>query len=106
MADSAPLLYSAPQLQSMVALDPTFFWLADSELFTLYTRIVHGQHGDPAQAIRERFGARWVTIWKVPALGPLTAQLLRSGTATVAYADASYLVLDLGVTGAAAAPPR
>ena len=31
--DSAPLLYFAPQAQSLVALDPTVLWLEDPELF-------------------------------------------------------------------------
>lgn len=95
-ADSAPLLYEAPQLQSLVALDPTFFWAKDPELFRLYDRIVDGGHADPATAIRERFGARYVTLWKVPTYQALATSLGRDPRVSVAYNDPLYLVVDLG----------
>ena len=34
--DSAPLFYFAPQLESLVVLDPTFFLAKDPELFETY----------------------------------------------------------------------
>jgi len=95
-ADSAPLLYSAPQLQSLVALDPTFFYSKDPALFATYTAIVEGRHPDPARAIRERFGARWVTLWKVPVFQRLAIQLNDAPGARIAYSDPDYLVMDLG----------
>jgi hypothetical protein len=98
-ADAAPLVYYAPQLQSMVVLDPTPFWLADRELFGLYVRILRGEEARPAATIRQRFGARWVTIWKAPNLKRFATQLATSGEATVAYADPFYLVFDLGEPG-------
>lgn len=95
-ADSAPLLYYAPHLQSIVALDPTFFLIADPERFRLYADVVQGREIESARVIRERFGARWVTLWRFPAHKALATRLLRSGQATVAFADPYYLVLDLG----------
>jgi hypothetical protein len=95
-ADSAPLLYSAPQLQSLVALDPTVFYLKDPALFQIYTEIIEGRHPDPARAIRERFGARWVTLWKVPVFQRLAIQLNGAPGARIAYSDPDYLVMDLG----------
>jgi hypothetical protein len=95
-ADSAPLLYSAPQLQSLVALDPTFFWVEDPVLFHAYVAIIQGRNRDPARAIRERFGARWVTLWRAPAYAALARQLERSPGVTVAFEDPHYRVLDLG----------
>ncbi|HEX7183818.1 MAG TPA: hypothetical protein VF756_18460 [Thermoanaerobaculia bacterium] len=95
-ADSAPLFYYAPHLQSLVALDPTFFLIADPERFRLYVDLVEGREVEPARAIRERFGARWVTVWKVPGYKSFATRLVRSGQATVAFADPFYLVLDLG----------
>lgn len=95
-ADSAPLLYYAPQLQSLVALDPTFFLIADPERFRLYANIVQGREVESVRAIRERFGARWVTLWRFPAHKALATRLLKSGQASVAFADSFYLVLDLG----------
>jgi hypothetical protein len=95
-ADSAPLLYSAPQLRSLVALDPTFFWVEDPVLFHAYVAIIQGRNPDPARAIRERFGARWVTLWRAPAYAALARQLGRSPGVAVAFEDPHYRVLDLG----------
>ena len=93
--DSAPLFYYAPQLQSLVALDPTAFYLKDRKLFDTYVNVVSGQDPDPARTIRETFGARWVTI--PPALYPqLLARISHSPGAQALYGDANYLVVDLG----------
>jgi hypothetical protein len=94
-ADSSPLFYCAPRLQSLVALDPTVFYLKDPQLFQLYAGIVAGRHPDPARAIRERFGARWVTIpWR--RYRRLTLRLDSSPGVTRVYKDRDYLVMDLG----------
>ncbi|HEY9422052.1 MAG TPA: hypothetical protein VIW92_11610 [Thermoanaerobaculia bacterium] len=95
-ADSSPLFYYAPQLQSLVALDPTVFYAKDPNLFQTYVNIVQGRHADPARAIRERFGARWVTLWKLPAFQTFGTRLHRSPGVTIAYQDNDYVVLDLG----------
>jgi hypothetical protein len=97
-ADSAPLLYSAPQLQSLVALDPTVFHLKDPALFQTYVNIVEGRHPDPARAIRERFGARWVTLWKMPVFQRLAIQLHDAPGTRIVFSDQDYLVMDLGKT--------
>ena len=59
-ADSAPLFYFAPQLQSLVALDPTAFYLKDPQLFAAYVNVVSGQDPDPAprhpRAVRRAVG--------------------------------------------------
>jgi hypothetical protein len=103
-ADSAPLFYFAPQLESLVALDPTFFYVKNPRLFATYTRIVGGRHPAPARAIRESFGARWVTVWKQPAYRRLAEQLAaNSSGALILYNTPDYLVFDLGETPAA--PP-
>ncbi len=94
-ADSSPLFYSAPQLQSLVALDPTAFYIKDPRLFAAYVNVVSGQDPEPARTIRERFGARWVTI--PPALFPqLLNRIAHSPGAQALYGDENYLVVDLG----------
>jgi hypothetical protein len=95
-ADSSPLLYSAPQLQSLVALDPTVFYAKDPPLFQTYVNIVQGRHPDPANAIRERFGARWVTLWKMPVYQQLAIQLHNAPGTKIVFSDQDYLVMDLG----------
>jgi hypothetical protein len=94
-ADSAPLLYYAPQLQSLVALDPTVFHAKDPKLFETYVRIVQGRHRNPARAIRDQFGARWVTIWRMPAYGEFDIQIFTTPGSWLIYRDDHYLVYDL-----------
>lgn len=94
-ADSAPLFYYAPRLQSLVALDPTAFYLKDPQLFIAYVGVASGQDPDPARTIRERFGARWLTIQ--PALYPqLFNRIAHSPGAHALYSDENYWVVDLG----------
>ncbi|HEX6903358.1 MAG TPA: hypothetical protein VF789_26815 [Thermoanaerobaculia bacterium] len=95
-ADSAPLLYYAPQLQSLVALDPTVFYAKDPSLFQTYVNIVQGRHRDPARTIRERFGARWVTVWRAPVYQGFASRIFNAPGVSVAYQDNDYVVLDLG----------
>ncbi|MFL6232012.1 MAG: hypothetical protein ACJ76N_02670 [Thermoanaerobaculia bacterium] len=93
--DSAPLFYFAPRLQSLVALDPTAFYLKDPRLFAVYVSVVSGEDPDPARTIRERFGARWLTI--PPALYPqLFNRIAHSPGAQALYSDENYWVVDLG----------
>src|SRR5262249_28682815 len=95
-ADSSPLFYAAPQLQSLVALDPTMFFVKDPQRFARYVTVTRGNDLDPARTIRETFGARWVTIWRMPVFQQMALQLWDSPGVTTAYADRDYLVLDLG----------
>jgi hypothetical protein len=99
-ADSSPLFYAAPQVQSLVALDPTIFHAKDPRRFERYVAVVQGRDGDPARTIRETFGCRWVTLWRMPSYQAIALQLWRSPGVTVAYDDADYLVLDLGTGNA------
>jgi hypothetical protein len=90
----------------MVLLDPTLFWLADPELFELYVQTIGGRVSEPAAVIRERFGARYVTLWKVPSYHVFANRLAQSGQAAVVYADPYYLVFDLGEVTARPLPAR
>jgi len=105
-ADSAPLFYYAPQLQSLVALDPTFFYVKNPNLFATYVKIVDGRHPAPVRAIRDQFGARWVTVWKQPEYRRLATQLAATPGALILFNTPDYLVFDLkGSAEAPAAPP-
>jgi hypothetical protein len=94
-ADSSPLLYSAPQLQSLVALDPTAFYLKDPRLFQTYVEITAGRNPDPARAIRQQFGARWVTV-PYNFYHQVASQLAKSPGVQLVYGDRDYAVMDLG----------
>jgi hypothetical protein len=95
-ADAAPLFYSAPQLRSLVALDPTMFFAKDPRLFQEYVDIVQGRRAAPAEVIRERFHARWVTIWKAPVYQQFAQRLVQDRAVRLVYKDPYYLVADLG----------
>ncbi|MGE5233329.1 MAG: hypothetical protein ACM3OB_04400 [Acidobacteriota bacterium] len=103
-ADSAPLFYFAPQLESLVLLDPTFFFLKDRQAFLRYVAIVEGAEAQPRRAIREAFGARWVTLWRSDLRLPIGERLLADGGARAVFADRDYVVLDLGSPAAAGGP--
>ena len=98
-ADSAPLFYAAPQLKTLVVLDPTFFYARDPQLFERYWAIAHGGSGDPVGEIERRFGARYVTIWKAPGFAPLARQLRRDRRAWKLYDDLFYEVWELASVG-------
>jgi hypothetical protein len=93
--DAAPLFYWAPQLQSLVALDPTLFFAKDPRLFDEYVDVVQGRRPDAARVVRERFGARWVTLWRVPVYERFAEQLIASPGVRVVYNDANYLIADV-----------
>jgi hypothetical protein len=95
-ADSAPLFYSAPRLQSLVALDPTLFFAKDPRLFQEYVDVVQGRRPQAARIIRERFGARWVTIWQAPVYEQFAEALVASPGVRLIYRDPNYVIADLG----------
>jgi hypothetical protein len=95
-ADSAPLFYSAPRLKSLVALDPTLFFAKDPRLFQEYVDVVQGRRPDAARIVRERFGARWVTLWKVPVYERFAQHLVADPRVRLVYDDPYYKIADLG----------
>jgi hypothetical protein len=95
-ADSAPLFYYAPQVQSLVALDPTMFWVKDPHLFQEYVDIVQGKRPDAAALVRHHFGARWVTLWQVPVYERFAEYLVATPGVRLVYKDAHYVIADLG----------
>ncbi len=104
-ADSAPLLYFAPHLTTMVALDPTFFYARDRELFIEYVDIVLGRTKDPVPKILDRFDSKWVTMWKIPAFRRFAMQLSKDPRAKLAYDDKTYQVWKLSREPQRTLPP-
>jgi hypothetical protein len=93
--DSAPLFYAAPQLQSLVALDPVFFYAEDRGAFRAYVDVALGRDADPVPAIARRFGCRWVTVWRMPVFAALAGELARDRRTELVYADPYYLIFRL-----------
>jgi hypothetical protein len=96
-ADSAPLFYAAPQLKSLVVLDPTFFYAKDPQRFDRYWALAHGRSGDPVGEIGRRFRARYITIWKAPGFQPLALALRRDRRAWMIYEDRFYEIWEINV---------
>lgn len=101
-ADSAPLLYFAPWLTTLVALDPTFFYAKDRELFIHYVDIVLGKTRRPVDSVLGKFDARYVTLWKLPAFYRFSKQLEADHRARKVFEDRTYQVWLLDPD----APPR
>lgn len=91
-ADSAPLSYKAPELRSLVLLDPNFLARRDRRRFDRYWAIANGRSGDPVGEIGREFGARWVTVWKAPAFEVFARQLRKERRARMVFSDPYYEV--------------
>ena len=78
-----------------MALDPTAFYVKDPQLFAAYVTVVEGRDPSPARTIRERFGARWVTV-PYNFYRQLASQLASTPGVQLVYGDRDYAVMDLG----------
>ena len=96
-ADSAPLLYAAPQLKSLVAQDPTFFYAKDPQLFDRYWAIAHGRSGDPVGEIAAALRRALRHDLEGPGFAPLAQQLRRDRRASMLYQDLAYEVWELKI---------
>jgi len=90
--DDFPMLYYYnPNNAYVVGLDPTYLYDRDQELWKLYARITLGDQDDPAELIRERFGADYVfTDNQHP---DFMDNAISSGKFDIVYTDAKTTVL-------------
>lgn len=93
--DSAPLMWFAPELRSLVALDPTFLYVKDPELFLAYAATITGDDLDPIGTITTLFKARYLTIWKLPVFSWLSEMAHVDERATKVYEDRHYQVFEI-----------
>jgi hypothetical protein len=98
--DSAPLLWFAPKLRSLVALDPTFLYARDPEIFLAYAATVTGDDPDPIGTILDLFEARWLTIWRVPPFDSLSQAAATDPRSSLVFQDPDYFVFELSPAGA------
>ena len=97
--DSAPLLWFAPSLRSLVALDPTFLFAHDPDRFLAYAATITGDDPDPISTILTRFDARYLTIWKLEVFSWLSSMASRDERATLVFEDRHYEVFALTPAG-------
>jgi hypothetical protein len=93
--DSAPLMWFAPKLRSLVALDPTFLYAKDPTLFLAYAATITGDDPDPIGTIRTLFKARYLTIWKIPVFSWLSEMAHTDERTTKVFEDRHYQVFEL-----------
>jgi hypothetical protein len=62
---TGPFMLGLPGRKFMVALDPTFFYVKDPDLYRLWYRISHEAPPDTAEIIRQRFRCRYVLSYNL-----------------------------------------
>lgn len=62
---TGPFMLGLPGRKFIVALDPTFFYVKDPDLYTLWYRISHDAPPDTPEIIRRKFNSRYVLSYNL-----------------------------------------
>ena len=90
------LMLTLPDRRFIVALDPTFLYKKDPELYRLWFLICHEAPAGSADAIRRRFGARYVLGYNTPNSRDLFHTLRTDpGVRTLLDSD-TWMLFDVG----------
>jgi len=90
------LMLALPERRFLVALDPTFFYAKDPELYRLWYRLPRDPPPNPAEIIRQAFGAQFVICrWDDRFRGFLNRLATEGGVNTITIAE-DWSVYDLG----------
>jgi hypothetical protein len=90
------LMLTLPERRFIVALDPTFLYEKDPELYRLWYQIRYDTPTGSAETIRRRFGARYVLGFNRPNWKKLFSQLRSEpGVQTLLISD-TWFLFDLG----------
>jgi hypothetical protein len=90
------LMLALPDRRFIVALDPTFFYFKDPDLYRVWYRICREAPAGAAETIRRRFGARYVLGLNIAGTSKLFSQLgSERGVRTLLISDI-WLLFDLG----------
>jgi len=93
------LMLALPERRFMVALDPTFFYAKDPDLYRLWYRLPREAPPFAAEIIRQAFGARFVICrWDERFRGFLNRLATEGGVNTISIVD-DWSVYDLGDRG-------
>jgi len=90
------LMLTLPDRRFIVALDPTFFYMKDHDLYQLWYRICREAPADSAGTIRRRFGARYVLGLNIPGTRNLFNQLSTDRSVRTLLVSDIWLLFDLG----------
>lgn len=93
------LMLTLPERYFMVALDPTFFYKKDPELYRLWYQLTHDEDPPPgtAEIIRQRFGARYVIVDNPQAAKKFNFRLFFEPGVRVLVNSAQWMAFDLGL---------
>jgi len=88
--DFPRLFYYNTHNTYLIGLDPTYMHLYDASLYDLWVDITQGKVERPAQAIEQKFGARWIvtdlrhrSFLEQAASDPKLVEVYRDGEAVV-----------------------
>jgi hypothetical protein len=93
---TGPLMLALPDRRFIVALDPTFFYKKDPELYNLWYRISRDAPEGVTKIIQERFGARYVLVLAWPTWNKFIDRLSREPGVRVLLMSNTWMLFYLG----------
>lgn len=85
-----------PDRYFMVALDPTFFYTRNPDLYNLWMRLMLEAPEGSADAIRKNFGSQYVLGLNHPSRWDFFSRLLSEPGVRLLYNDNGWVLIDLG----------
>lgn len=98
------LMLALPDRRFIVALNPSYFYEKDPELYRLWFRIPREAAPDSAKLIRKYFNSRYVLCANTEEWQPFMLNLLRTPGVRSFTADNLWVLFDLGTLGSSDSP--
>lgn len=89
------LMLAIPDRRFIVALDPTFFYEKDHELYRLWYDISHGKTHHSAQQILQKFNARYVISYNRDKWYTFLQELSKTSGVKMVIIDNNWVLFDL-----------
>lgn len=90
------LMLALPERRFVVALNTSYFYEKDPELYRLWYKIIHTPTGDSAMLIRQRFSSRYVICTNISEWLPLMRELSETPGVQTHIVDSLWVLFDLG----------
>jgi hypothetical protein len=95
---TGPLMLVLPERRFIVALDPTFFYVKDPELYKLWYELPRDAPVGVARTIRERFGASYVLLLSRPEWSKFIDRLSNESGVRMLLLTNTWMLFHLGET--------